>query len=98
MGKVFKEETLTQHPGIATEGFLKKAEFELEEKKVSPLFNICGKVKIPSRGGDGGGRERKRTRSPHKIHFIIFFLSGQRSLRNIACCKLVCVYEFCLPN
>lgn len=39
VGEVFKEETLMQPSGTAREGFPKKAEFELEEKKVSPPFN-----------------------------------------------------------
>lgn len=38
MEKGFQEETLMQ-PGGAREGFLKKAELELEEKRVGPLFD-----------------------------------------------------------
>ena len=69
MGKVFKEETLTQHPGIATEGFLKKGEFELDEKKVSPPFNICGKVR--SLQGVGMGEEEREKELGHHIKYIL---------------------------
>ena len=50
---------------------------------------IWSKVKIPSRqsvlvrGGDGGGRERKRTRSPRKIHFIIFISQWSKKFEKV---------------